>query len=266
MKNLTKKLAKVFLPVMFLICLMGISASAAGTKTVNFKNEGGGYFSYTGVMPDYQTTVYHKITVKKAGALVITGFGATEWGSTSGIKVQLCNSKKKALEAASSVNAERESYVTYAVNKGVYYVKVAKEKYYYVGMGYVPVSEKSGSKKTKAVSIKTNKTVMGVLGSGESSSKADWYKFKVTKSRVLKVETEALGTGYVEFHLYGPSYKKGIRLSNLKNKGCISTSIQKKGSVTKQLKIKKGTYYIRVKRNSNSKKSSAVYSIKWYLK
>ena len=47
------------------------------------------------------------------------------------------------------------------------------------------IKEKSGKKKSKAVLIKKKKTKKGTIVAGEK--RTDWYKFKVTKKKRVRV-------------------------------------------------------------------------------
>lgn len=49
-----------------MILLMGVPSMAAGVLDVEMTANGQGAYVYTGMMPDYNTTVYHKITVNKS--------------------------------------------------------------------------------------------------------------------------------------------------------------------------------------------------------
>lgn len=262
------KVWKSFLAVMLLTAALGISASAAGTKTVDMSLDSSGTYVYAGIEADYETTVYHRFTVPSSGLIAVTGNQYNTYsGSAYGIYVSLCNSSLTPLDKYSSgayVNAASSDVEYYGVSAGTYYLKVSGEKKYAVGAAFQKVSDKAGASKAKARTIKQKKEVKGVLAAGEKAKKADWYKFKVTKSKKLKLELSTGGNGYIEFYLYGPSYKKGIRIDALKNTGGTYFSVN--GVNRKKIKVKPGTYYIRVRRASYDTKASGIYSIKWQLK
>lgn len=263
------KVWKSFLAVMLLTAALGISASAAGTKTVDMSLDSSGAYVYAGEEADYETTVYHRFDVPSSGLIAVTGASRNVYTGaiTGGFLVSLYDSSMTPLDKSSSgayVNAASSDVEYYGVSKGTYYLKVSGEKKYAVGAAFQKVSDKAGASKAKARTIKQKKEVKGVLAAGEKAKKADWYKFKVTKSKKLKLELSTGGNGYIEFYLYGPSYKKGIRIDALKNEGGTYFSVN--GANRKKIKVKPGTYYIRVRRASYDTKASGIYSIKWQLK
>ena len=263
------KVWKTLLATVLLVTALGAGASAAGTKTVDMSRDANGAYVYAGVEADYSTTVYHRFTVPSSGLLAVSGNQFNTYSGTAyGLSVSLCDSNFRPLDQYSSgayVNASASDIEFYGVSAGTYYLKVSGEKMYSVAAAFEKVSDKAGTSKAKAKTIKQKKVVTGVLAAGEKAKKADWYKFKVTKNKKLKLEIAAAGNGYTEFYLYGPSYsKKGTRIDSLKNESGTYFSIN--GLTRKKLKVKPGTYYIRVKRASYDKQGSGIYSIKWQLK
>lgn len=258
-----KQLVLVMLAVL-LSFVFGTTAMAA-SKTVNMKKDTNGTLYYMG---SAEGTVYHKITVKKDGVLLVSGFSKTGSGSTRGVNIWLCNSKKKSLEIKSAgtyVGSQTaESFSYYGVKKGTYYIKVKNQPYYCVAARVQTVADKGASSKGKATTIKQNKTMKGLMPAGESATKADWYKFKVTSKKVLNLKLQALGTGSFRFYLYGPSYKNGILIDTLLNTGGEYVSVNSRRA---KIKVKPGTYYIKVVRGTGkSKKASGFYSVRWNLK
>lgn len=262
------KVWKTLLATALLVTALGAGASAAGTKTVDMSRDANGAYVYAGEETDFSTTVYHRLTVSSSGLLGVSGNRYNTYNNAAfGLSVSLCDSNLRALDQSSSgayVNRAAGDIEYYGVSAGTYYLKVSGEKKYEVVAAFEKVSDKAGASKAKAKNIKQKKSTLGVLAAGEKAKKADWYKFKVTKSGKLKLMIEAAGNGYIEFSLYGPSYKKGTRIDTLKNEKGTYFSIN---SLTrKKIKVKPGTYYIRVKRSSYNKQGSGIYSIKWQLK
>ena len=105
---------------------------------------------------------------------------------------------------------------------------------------------------------------MGVMPAGEKASAADWYKIKMPKNKKLELSISQEGSGAFQFYLYGPSYKKGIRIDTLENASGKYTSIDAR--TRKSSKIKGGTYYIKVCRPSYDRKANGIYTIKWRAK
>ncbi|MCB6993098.1 hypothetical protein LI177_06320 [bacterium 210820-DFI.6.37] len=192
---------------------------------------------------DAQTN-YFKFKAVQTGYLKVQ---STDYG-----KVTLCNSKKKALS-----NATSTSYApTYGVKKGTtYYVKVAanysSEGGYQLTVTNSKITEKSGTKKSKAVTIKKKATKKGTIIAG--SSQADWYKFKLTGKKTVKITMKGATNDKLKVIVYKGSKKIG----SAKTFSYTTKTLTLKSSG----KWPKGTYYIKVYR-ANSK-SSGWYSLKW---
>ncbi len=269
-----RKIVELLSLTAMMVFLCGISVSAATKKEVKMKNEAG-TFSYAGQC-ESGTTVYHKFKLTKPSFVRVTGAESLN-GSSFGIHVTLCNNKKKALDKSQSVKLmdpiSSSTYAEYALAKGTYYVKVSNVGRYVLAVvamtkadNNIKITDKGGKTKSKAATVKSKKKACGIIAAGESKSKADWYKFKVTKSKTLTFKLYAEGTAKVNFTLYGPSYKNGINMADLKNNNASLKTIKKYswGGNAGNLKVAPGTYYIRVKRSSGSKKStSAVYYVYW---
>lgn len=270
-QRLWNRLITMLSMTVMMILVLGISVSAAGTQKVTLpqissNSDGSASYQYTGAMEDYFTTVYHKVKIKKPGFIAV--FGAAVNESTgqfgSGINVVLCDKKLKPLEAkkGSFVTASESAY--YGVNKGTYYLKVTKQKNYVVKLNFAPVHNNGGASKSKAWQLpKQGANYMGILAAGESAGKADWFRFKVTKTKKLELSLQTAFKGTVNFYLYGPGLSsKGSLIRISPNSETQYTIVNKN---QKPINAKKGTYYIKVVRNSNSKKASGVYSISWKL-
>lgn len=256
---------KLLAVAMLATLLMGFTSMAAGEKVVDMTAASDSSYVYTGVEEDGQTTVYHRFVVPSTGSLAVSGNSISSLGTTYGISVALCDSNFKVLDPSSSgayVNAADGDAEIYGVAKGTYYLKVTNYKNYVIAASFEKRTDKGGATKKKAAAIKQGKTVWGVMASGEKQSKADWYKFNVTKSKKLQLTVAVEGNGYLKFSVYGPSYKSGTSLGSLKNSSGTYYSIN---SLTrKKIKIKTGTYYIKVTRSTQG--GSGSYSIKWKLK
>lgn len=245
-----------------MIFVMKNTANAAGVQTVDMQQKNGVYV-YTGIWEDYDTTVYHRITVPKSGVLFIGGTGITSYGSRYGIYVTLYDSMSRELGPYGKESVTADDLAEFRVKPGTYYIKVEGEKYYALSAGVYPCADRGGVSKKKATRIKQNKAITGILPTNEKGSKADWFKFTVSKSKKLQLELAAYGDTGVIFYLYGPSYKKGQSLSqnNSADKYYSINSLTRK-----KMKIKKGTYYIKVVRSYKGNGYSANYQIKWKLK
>lgn len=106
----------------------------------------------------------------------------------------------------------------------------------------------------KAPKLKKNKTVNGAIFLSDKVKDAKWYKINVKKKSKIKVTMKLNGDGYdYDILLYNKKGKK------------VSWSVD--GSDKKQVKLKKGTYYIKVTKTVNSEKEDfpvyGTYTLKW---
>ena len=192
-------------------------------------------------------TNYFKFKATQTG--YVSAFASKD--SKYSVKVALCNSKKKAYSDYTAVGYNP----SYGVTKGkTYYFKVASSYnsnggYFFKVKNY-KVSEKSGKSKGKAVTIKKGKTVSGTLQAG--SSQADWYKFKLTSKKSVKILWKAKTNDTMKITVYQGGRTIGTRSLIYSNS---SYTLQSLG------KWSKGTYYIKVYRGNS--KSSGWYSLKW---
>ena len=152
-------------------------------------------------------------------------------------------------------------------------IPVAKGTYTFTVSTYAPAyvvkykfnkvaESKFGASKKKAVKIKKKATVKGVIPTG--TNKVHWYKFKNTKKKKVKIILSGMKMNS------GENYSSGLKVT-LYGKGFKGTKGQAKISYSYSgyeiqpynalgMKLKKGTYYIKVERYGNA---SATYNMKW---
>lgn len=169
--------------------------------------------------------------------------------------VTLCNSKRKAISSEDRLYGGNASVTTstYGVKNGtVYYLKV-KSGYNPFGLNIktTKVSEKSGTSKKKAKTIRSNKTVKGTIRA--NSNTVDWYKFKVTKKKSVNVWFKGKTNNALKVTVYRSNGKSIISTK-------INTTVNGR-KITSIGKWPKGTYYLKVERAN--KKSSGYYTLKW---
>lgn len=213
------------------------------------KDQIAGYYSQNPNDPTYT-----KISVKSTGYIGVI----TQEIDGYFVKVTLCNSKKKAVSQELYTSQNVGSIVYFAVTKGTYYIKTSSVTggLYDIMYKFQKVKEKSGSKKSKAVTIKAGKTVKGVL-TANNKSQSDWYKVKLSKKKTLKLLVASLNTDNDLRIKLIPANKRVRVLSG-------GTFLLKSNYKTtwKFKKVPAGTYYIQV--TKKNKKSSGYYSIKFY--
>lgn len=190
------------------------------------------YFKYKATQTGYVTTIGDK-------------------DSKNSVNVTLCNDMKKAYSGERSVGYNP----TYGVTKGkTYYFKIESTDRR-VG-GYIfrvdnkKITEKSGKNKSTAVSLKKNNTVKGTIQAG--SSKADWYKMKLTGKKKVNILWKGKTNDRIKVKIY-----KGKKAIITKTLLYNNSSVHLKSNG----KLPKGTYYVKVYRGNA--KSSGWYSLKW---
>ena len=98
---------------------------------------------------------------------------------------------------------------------------------------------------------KEKKTKKGNNEAGKNSKQADWYKFKLTSKKKVKINVTTGSNESLKIILY----KGGKRIITKTVRGNST------GDITSVGKWPKGTYYIKVQRGTST--SSGYYTIKW---
>lgn len=154
--------------------------------------------------------------------------------------------------------ANRKYYPVFGVNTGkTYQLKIeAPASGYYVYVNNTGVTNKSGSSKSKAATVKrgSSNARKGLIIAG--STKAQWFKFKTTKKSKVQITIKG-GTNNkykIEF------YKGSSKLTKWTTSFTISLA---KRTVISTSKVPKGTYYVKI---TPVNKSSGWYSVQWIYK
>lgn len=209
---------------------------------------------------DSSTWVYHKIKAKQTGSLQVTVADSED----NYVYVKLANNRKKDL---TEYDMTKLGTIHFGVQKGkVYYIatKANQDAMYGVQAKNVKINEKSGSKQSKAVKVKRNKTVKGVHIANNKTG-TDWYKFTLPSKRKFKLTVTGGATDSVSSS-YGYSSDLKVEIIPANKRQILygartyvvngyKTGIESKGTLSA------GTYYIKV--SKESKKSSGWYTLKW---
>ena len=199
-------------------------------------------------------TVYHKIVLKKPASVRLAGYvvqPSSEMQTRGTLTVNLCNSKKKVLSANISLNTDGKIL---ALKKGTYYISLRQKDMALVGYSAHTANEKSGAKKAKAVKIKKNKQVEGVLSLGDKKKKADWYKITLSKKGKIRCELANYGPDTIKIQVI-PKNKK-VKMK----KGTSKVASGKGLKLVSKSKLPAGTYYIKIYKSSKS--ASSYYTLK----
>lgn len=198
-------------------------------------------------------TNYFKFKASYTGYLTV--------GSDERVQITLCNSKKAAASNAvtnlyRSTAGSTYNSVTFGVKKGyTYNVKITasskyldRYSYYKLLVTNKAITEKSGTKKSRAATIKRGYLKKGTITAG--SSQSDWYKFKLTGKKKVTVTMK----GDTNKKMYMTLYKGNSKIRT-------SSFYYKNSGITYTRTLSKGTYYIKISRAD--KYSSGWYSLKW---
>lgn len=215
--------------------------------------------TFNGCSPD-DGIAYYKVKVTKPGYIRVKLSSEDNYPS---FYVNLCNSKKqKYAQNDERLSSSDNHTALFAVNKGSYYIAVkSRASIYGINSKFAAVAEKSGTSRSKAVAIKKGTTKKGIILSSEKKSKADWYKFTISKSQRVEFTFSGSTTlGHIQLEMYraGDSSRFGSKtISGLDQKATVSPY-----TFGNNNKLTKGTYYIKVTKGSYAT-SNGYYSLKW---
>lgn len=189
---------------------------------------------------------YHKLVVKKSSFIGVSAFGNSKATKKKTIRVVCLNSKKKVISPIYVTNVKKAAYFT--LKPGTYYLKVkSSAPSYRISAAFHHVSDRAGSSKKKARTIKPGKEAYGILYHTDSIREQHWYKFKLTKPQKVKLSIKKAG-GRIGFAISGPetAAKQITRLKKMKT-----------------VILPAGTYYITFQKpDQKAAKDGAVYSIR----
>lgn len=252
-------IVRILTTAILLILLFSMNAVAA-SKTVIMEKENKTDYVYTS-MDGFKGTVYHKIVLSSDSIMVVYG-NADQHYTFKDLNVTLCNRRKKEIRKKDAVNSDCGELVWYGLKKGVYYLKTSGNSSYLLRVAIQKWADKGGCTKAKAYYTAQKKKVKGLMPAGEKSSKADWYKLRVKKSGKLCMNIGNNSTGRIYFQIYGPSVKKGHTLAALKQEEQGSYYVRNAKN-KKIIKVKPGTYYLKVSRKD--KNATGGYEFSWKL-
>lgn len=221
---------------------MSATVSAYHLDTVSYQSDGelkkGKWldgFSYTGKPACY------KITAAKTGCLKIE--------TSTDVNITLLDGKKKEIGSAGGGVYGKDVY--FAVKKGVYYVRVEGFDSFRIRYTLESIQLQKNTKKTKAAVLKKGKTSKNMFLLGAKSAE-HWYKITVDKNKSVKINIRLSANAEEEnFHYY-------LTQQNGKKQKQIEDDDLEAGKETLRVKLKKGTYYLRMTGTGNG-----AYSVSW---
>lgn len=200
---------------------------------------------------------YYKITLKSPGTVKVYTTYANEKDCYIDVDIyEQVSGKMKLVSNQDSLAAGSIA----GLAKGTYYIKLSNGSmaYYSIKYKFTAVTDKSGAKKTKAASLKVGTATKGLILAKDLTSKEDWYKLTLTKDKSVEV----IFTGDVYGSLTLSFYDAD---NNLVGWLYINTDTTKDSAVpylvnSKNKKLPKGTYYIKVTKDFSN--TSGTYAVK----
>lgn len=207
---------------------------------------------------DSKDVNYYQFSLKQDGAIkVYTTYGN---GTKCEAQVEVCQKAGSSYKTVAKLESAVEGSVV-GLAKGTYYLKLKGEaSYYSLKYDLTVSSDKSGSSKQKAASLKLGTAAKGVITVQDKASKADWYKIKLTKNQSVTLSLSGDVTGIVSLEFYDSSnlFWGGLVISEYtKDDSTVPYLVSFDG---KGKKLPKGTYYIKITKDKSS--SSGSYSVK----
>lgn len=247
--------------------IMGVVVPGGTSMTLPTSYAKDDYTVAAGTDSNHKTyTTYLKLKAKSNGLLSVQAQDII--GQNNGIKLTLCNSKKTAISATSTLkkfqNDGKESidssyYGISGVTKGTtYYLKVqTAAPVYALKYSTAKYTTKPGTKKSKATKITRGKSKNVTLAASTSTG-SQWYKISVPAKKKVTVKFDgyvAPGTS-VKMQLLKSNGKTNVKSMTIN--GALHSKLSGKFEITFS---KKGTYYVKI--SKTSKKSSAAYKISY---
>lgn len=205
-------------------------------------------------------TVWKKIKVTNNGCLAI---GATSFivdssgnaASSSGNKITLYNSKKKAISNALYTSSSQDFIECYGVKKGTYYIKISTPGCYRLYAKVIKKASLPAAKKTKAKKVTSSEKYYVIPAS--TSKSTSWFKFTVSKAKKLTLSTSYVGDYSVKVTIYRGT-KQVDTFTMYNNQG---RNIKYRDLLTqKEVSWPKGVYYVKI--TKGTKKDNGVVSLK----
>jgi hypothetical protein len=203
----------------------------------------------------------YKINVKKTGIIDVYLVDMDD-NISEDVKVEIC----KKTDGKTKVITSRDSLkygTTFGLAKGTYYIRVSSysKNVYLMGYESKSVSDKSGSKKSNAGTIKWKGKSSGLILATDKTSKADWFKFYNSKTRKVKITIEGNVTGDVILEFYGSDGRKFSGSLNIDEYYHTSyANVSSTSYYSSSETLPRGTYYIKV--TKGGKDVSGNYTVK----
>jgi hypothetical protein len=202
---------------------------------------------------------YYKITLKSQG--IVDVYTTYANGKDCYADVDIYKKVAGKMKLVSKGSSLASGSVT-GLEKGTYYVKLSNgsNSYYSIKYKFTSITDKSGAKKSAAATMKLGTASKGLILATDKASKEDWYKIKLTKAKVATLTLTGDVSGDITLSFYGSDGELfgQLYIDEYTNESSGVPYVETYNG--KEHKLPKGTYYIKVKKDSAS--TSGSYSIK----
>lgn len=209
---------------------------------------------WTSVYCDYSHPTYLTFKAKDNGYIKINAENLVDTENYA--QVTLCNSKGNDMVNTISSYMPKDQFL-YAVKKNVTYkIRIGSSnsgqmEFCRIRTDFKKRTEKSGSSRKKAVTIKTGTSIPGMVFAEDSVEHGDWYKVTVPGSGYQTLTfTGSITSGTMRMELYTSSRKKPSKVLSAAKIGDSASCSLKAGR----------TYYIRV--SKSEQRASGIYALK----
>jgi len=203
---------------------------------------------------------YYTITLKSAGTVNVYTTYAN--GKDCYIDVDIYQKVKGKMKLVSKGSSLASGTVA-GLAKGTYYIKLSNgsDSYYALKYKFTAITDKSGTAKSKAASLKMGTATKGLILTTDKKGKADWYKITLTKDQAVELILTGDVSGDISLTFYDSDNSLFGKL--YVNEYTTEDSGVPYVSTSKSQKLPKGTYYLKVTKDGSS--TSGSYSVKMKL-
>jgi hypothetical protein len=203
-------------------------------------------------IPRVGDEVYFKVTTAKAGSLSLN------IESDSSVYITLLDSSKKEI-SEEVYDSSIDGKISFAVEKGTYYIKARTyTDYYRLRYTLKSVTKTSGTTKVKAKNLTKGKLYNGLFTATDKKGAVAWYKITLNKTQPIKITYKgSVSSGYITLKFFGNGI--GGSITQKLNEVDENRSFSVKTYASPELP--KGTYYIKV--TKSTQKTSGAYYLRY---
>ena len=251
-----------WLLAMIAVFMITMAGTAMADQTFNIGTlPNGQLVMKTGIQQSGE--IYFVFSVPAAGYLNVNGYAKSATGSnTYGLDILLCNAygtpiDYRSINYPNMLNGDDD--IIYGLNAGTYAIKIApfSKNQYNLGLLFTQKKNQAKYSKGKALNLKKGKKYNVVLSAGDSRS--CWLKLQAPGNKKVKVTIKGLGQGNYKIKFTGNKMNSSSYIeNNNSNKWTLFTRVG-----LRETSLRKGTYYIRIIRESYKGYSNGWLQVSW---